>query len=82
MPERLNAFYDYDFKIFVSELKKQKIKLSLTDQDEWEDYFTPYKIEINQLQNQINATDKKIDQMVYQLYELTDDEIKIVEESI
>ncbi|MGA9405909.1 MAG: restriction endonuclease subunit R, partial [Bacteroidota bacterium] len=28
---------------------------------------------------QINATDKKIDQLVYQLYGLTEEEIKIVE---
>ena len=33
----------------------------------------------NQLQQLIVATDKKIDQMVYALYELTEEEIKIVE---
>ena len=32
------------------------------------------------LQRQIEATDKQIDQLVYQLYELSDAEIKIVEE--
>jgi len=31
------------------------------------------------LQRQIDATDKQIDNLVYQLYNLTDDEIKIVE---
>jgi type II restriction/modification system DNA methylase subunit YeeA len=30
---------------------------------------------------QIAATDRQIDQLVYELYGLTDDEIKIVEES-
>ncbi len=34
------------------------------------------------LQRQIDATDKQIDQLVYEFYELTDDEIKIVEEVI
>jgi hypothetical protein len=38
--------------------------------------------ETNQLQRQINATDKKIDKLVYKLYDLTPEEIKIVEESI
>ena len=33
------------------------------------------------LQRQIDATDRRIDQLVYQLYGLTDDEIHIVEES-
>ena len=56
--------------------------LSLLQQDEWEEYFKIYKIEINNLQTQINETDKEIDQLVYQLYELTEEEIKIVEESI
>ena len=38
----------------------------------------PNKEEI-EIQNQINITDKEIDQMVYKLYDLTEDEIKIVE---
>jgi predicted nucleic acid-binding Zn-ribbon protein len=33
------------------------------------------------LQRQIAATDVQIDQLVYELYDLTDDEIKIVEEA-
>ena len=33
------------------------------------------------LQRQIDATDRQIDQLVYQLYALTDDEIKIVEDA-
>jgi hypothetical protein len=34
------------------------------------------------LQRQIEATDRQIDQLVYELYELTDDEIEIVEEAL
>ena len=33
------------------------------------------------LQRQIEATDRQIDTLVYELYGLTDDEIRIVEES-
>jgi len=33
------------------------------------------------LQRQIEATDREIDQLVYELYGLTDDQIKIVEEA-
>ena len=32
------------------------------------------------IQRQIDATDKQIDHLVYELYDLTDEEIKIVEE--
>ena len=33
------------------------------------------------LQRQIDATDNQIDQLVYELYGLTEDEIKIVEKT-
>ena len=33
------------------------------------------------IQRQIDATDKQIDQLVYELYGLTDDEIRIVEDA-
>ena len=75
----LEYFDESDFKTFLAELKKQKINLSLTQKDEWEDYFNQYKTDCNSLSSQIAATDKEIDQMVYQLYGLTEDEIKVVE---
>ena len=77
--KKLNTFYDFDFKTFLAELKKLKIKLSLSDQAEWKEFFEQYKAEINQLQSEISKTDKEIDQMVYELYGLTEEEIKIVE---
>ena len=75
----LERFDELDFKAFVAELKKQKVTLSLAQQDEWEDYFNQYKADCNALFAQITATDKEIDQMVYQLYGLTEEEIKVVE---
>jgi hypothetical protein len=40
---------------------------------------TPHEKE--SIQRQIDAADKQIDQLVYQLYGLTDEEIRIVEEA-
>ena len=37
--------------------------------------------EKTRIQRQINATDKQIDSLVYELYGLTDEEIKIIEGS-
>jgi len=62
-------------------LKKKKIKLSLSQEAEWEDYFLAEQAKAISLKNQINQTDKEIDQMVYELYGLTDEEIAIVENS-
>jgi len=79
--KKLSTFYNFDFKTYVAELKKQKVTLSLIQQDEWQDYFDAYKTEINQLQTEIQQTDNEIDQMVYKLYELTPKEIEIIENS-
>jgi hypothetical protein len=34
-----------------------------------------------QIQREVDATDRQIDRLVYRLYGLTDDEIRIVEEA-
>lgn len=75
----LETFDTLDFAGFVAELKKQKIKLSLVQQDEWEEYFGQYKAALNEISAQISATDKEIDERVYALYGLTEDEIKVIE---
>lgn len=77
---KLESFHEHDFKTFVAELKKQKVSPTLKQQDEWEEYFNSYKKEINDLQADIKKTDAEIDQMVYELYGLTEEEIRIVEE--
>ena len=77
----LQTFDKLTFAEFVAELKKQKIKLTLAQQDEWEDYFNQYADACRQITAQITATDHEIDLRVYQLYGLTDEEIKTIEES-
>ena len=75
----LQTFDQLDFKAFVAELKKQKINLSLAQQDEWEDYFNQYRNDCQQLSEQIATTDREIDQRVYELYGLTEEEVKMVD---
>ena len=75
----LQTFDQMDFADFLKELKKQKIKLTLTQQDEWEDYFRQYAEQARSLCSRIAATDQEIDRRVYELYGLTEEEIKIVE---
>jgi len=76
----LEAFDSLDFNGFVSELKKQKIRLSLFQQDEWEQYFNKNKQECEELSAKITETDKEINARVYALYDLTDEEIKLIEQ--
>ena len=75
----LETFDTLDFAGFVAELKKQKIKLSLVQQDEWEEYFGQYKAALNEISSQIAITDKEIDARVYALYGLSEEEIKVIE---
>ena len=74
----LQSFDELDFAGFVAELKKQKIKLSLVQQDEWEPYFGDYAQACQALSQQISETDKEIDTLVFDLYGLTGEEREIV----
>lgn len=79
---KLESFYKYDVTSFLSELKKQKIELSLKDKAEWMEYFDKCVSEIQSIKAEIDKTEKEIDQIVYHLYGLTAEEIQIVENSI
>ena len=74
----LQQFDQMDFKGFVAELKKQKIRLTPKEQDEWEDYFSDYRADCRQIAAQIAETDAEIDQKVFDIYDLTDEERRIV----
>lgn len=78
----LENFYNFDFEALVKELSKQKIKLSLKQKDEWEEYFNDYKNDISEINKQIETTDKEINSLVYKLYELTPEEIETIEKSM
>lgn len=74
-------FYNLSFADFTKELAKQKIKLSMTQKDELEDYFNEYVKDISTLNQEIEKTDKEINHLVYNLYNLTPQEIQLVETS-
>ena len=78
---KLERFYELSYNEFLSELGKNNIKLSLKQQDEWQDYFETYKKELSDLKSVLDKTDDELDRLVYEIYGLTDNEIKIVEES-
>ena len=75
----LESFHTLSFGDFVKELSKQKIKISLKEQDEWQEYFEEYKADISALTAEISRTDDEINAAVYKLYGLSADEIASVE---
>jgi type II restriction/modification system DNA methylase subunit YeeA len=76
---KLETFYTLDLGDFIQELKKQKVTLSKQNEFELLSLFDDQKTQAVTLRQKIKKTDKEIDKMVYELYGLTDEEIKIVE---
>lgn len=81
LPKKLQDWYKLTYPEFIKELGKKKVKLSLSQEAEWEDYFITESKKALEIQSQIDATDKAIDTMVYELYGLSEEEIEIVEKS-
>ena len=79
---KLQNWHELTFKQFLKELKKKKVKLNLSEEAEWMEYFNEQKLKAEELKYQIAQTDSEIDAMVYELYGLTDKEIEIVEGSV
>lgn len=78
----LEEWPDLKFSEVVKELAKENIKLSSLEETEWKKYFNVEKEKAHELKNQINEIDQEIDEMVYELYELSDKEIKSVEDAV
>lgn len=76
---KLQNWPSLDFKGFLGELKKAKVKLSLSEEAEWITYFNEQKAKAQELQSEINRMDQEIDGLVYELYGLTEEEIRVVE---
>tara|TARA_R110002110_G_scaffold409747_1_gene632355 strand:+ start:954 stop:4028 length:3075 start_codon:yes stop_codon:yes gene_type:complete len=79
-----------DFNGFLTELEKSRkksakeneidyTKLSLSEESEWMEYFNSQKEVIEDLKKIIDKTDFEIDQLVYELYGLSKNEIDIIE---
>jgi len=80
LPKKLQDWYLLSYSDLIKELAKKKVKLSLKEEAEWEDYFNEERKKALELKATLNTTDKAIDEMVYQLYGLNKDEIGMVEE--
>ena len=79
LSEKLQKWYECEYADFLKELIKKRIQLTLSQKAEWEDYFNTEKTKALEIKKQIDDTDREIDRMVYALYELTEEEVKIVE---
>ena len=81
LSKKLQNWHELNFGEFLKELKKKKVQLSLGEEAEWMQYFNEQTEKAKEIKTEIDKTDSEIDQMVYELYGLTNDEIKIVKEA-
>jgi len=79
MNKKLQVWYELNFMEFLKELKKIKITITLAEEAEWIQYFGEQKQNALELKTEIDRIDNEIDQMVYELYGLTKEEIEIIE---
>ncbi|MDP3112885.1 MAG: TaqI-like C-terminal specificity domain-containing protein, partial [Thermodesulfovibrionales bacterium] len=80
----IKEYHDNDFTHLLDVLKKNKSKISVDPsnrktQELLEKYFIKSMSVLQPLKEKIKATDNLIDQIVYKLYNLTPEEIAIVE---
>jgi hypothetical protein len=81
---KLSNWTDLNWEQFKEELLKSKSTIqerTLKELKEWQDYFTEQKEKSTEIILEIDRTEKEIDRMVYDLYDLTEEEIRIVEDN-
>lgn len=79
----IKEYHDHDFIVLLEVLKKNKSKLSIDltsrkNQELLEKHFIESISKLEPLKDRIRATDELIDEIVYRLYGLAEDEINIV----
>lgn len=83
LSQKLEKYYKLSEDEFMDELRKKKVDTKVRKNREYleREFNESIKI-INPVLQEIKQTDDKIDKMVYELYELTDKEIGIIENSL
>jgi hypothetical protein len=81
---KLDNWFEIEYVDFIKELNKVTKKaggekLTKIDEIGWMEVFEIKKAEAQILKTEIDKTDEEIDQMVYKLYGLTEEEIRVVE---
>ena len=72
-----------NFSAFRAEIKKAfKVDIPLAERSDWEDWIDRDRAEINRLSAEVAEAERRIDRIVYRLFDLTPEEIELLEASI
>jgi hypothetical protein len=83
LSRKLEDWWTLDFAAFRDEIKRVfKTEISVKERGEWEAYLAEQSGKVRVLTAEIEAAEREIDAIVYRLFDLTPDEIKLLEDSI
>jgi len=77
--QKLENFLRLGWNEFIEELEKQKVRISMTQKDELNSWFRSKQAAAKNLHELAERLKKEIDTSVYDLYNLNEDEIKLIE---
>lgn len=77
--KKLDTWYALSFGDFRQELSKQKLAIPIKELMDYQELFETHAAALKTLQHQIAATERAIDALVYALYDLTDEEIQLID---
>ena len=77
--KKLEKWHSLNTNEFFAEVGKQNKALSLANKSQWLEHFETQQQQAIALQKQITCTDNEIDKMVYALYQLSEEEIAVIE---
>lgn len=80
---KLKEWWKLDFNSFRIEVKKVfQREIPLAERDEWEAYLIAKQKEVEELTSALQSIEDELNQEVYKLFNLTPDEIKLIEENV
>jgi TaqI-like C-terminal specificity domain len=83
LTERLREWWKLDFKSFQAEIKKAfKSDIPLKRRNEWESFLREEGEKVRRLTAEIEKAEGEIDAIVYKLFDLTPDDIALLETSL
>ena len=82
LPQKLINWYKLENNQFLKELKILSLNLNLTEESEWLSYFNQQKESIVSIVSQIADTENEINHLIYEYYNLTNEEIREIENTM
>jgi len=81
--KKLTSWWELDFSELQTEIKKAfKSSIPLTERNDWQDYFEAEQAKRQELQLQVTLLEDQLNQEVYKLFNLTTEEIALIENEV